>query len=102
MLRIVVLLFSWCLFVEPSFAQVAIPNDRRLKTATDTKVVRIAYRSDATPFSFEREKGKPVGYTIDLCGLVVDAMGWQLGQTLNIQWIPVTAQTRLSAIANNQ
>src|SRR5262245_49015372 len=29
-------------------------------------------------------------------------MGRQLGQTLNIQWIPVTAQTRLSAIANNQ
>jgi ABC-type amino acid transport substrate-binding protein len=102
MLRTAILLFSWCICVELSFAQMAIPNDSRLKIVTDTKVVRIAYRRDATPFSFEREKGKPVGYTIDLCGLVVDAIGRQLGQNLNIQWVPVTVQTRLSAIANNQ
>jgi glutamate/aspartate transport system substrate-binding protein len=102
MLRTAILFFSWCICVELSFAQMAIPNDSRLKIVTDTKVVRIAYRRDATPFSFEREKGKPVGYTIDLCGLVVDAIGRQLGQNLNIQWVPVTVQTRLSAIANNQ
>jgi glutamate/aspartate transport system substrate-binding protein len=102
MLRTAILLFSWCICVGPSFAQMAIPNDSRLKIVTDTKVVRIAYRRDATPFSFEREKGKPVGYTVDLCGLVVDAIGRQLGQNLNIQWVPVTVQTRLSAIANNQ
>ena len=102
MLRTAIVLFFWCICVEPSFAQMAIPNDSRLKIVTDTKVVRIAYRRDATPFSFEREKGKPVGYTIDLCGLVIDAIGRQLGQNLNIQWVPVTVQTRLSAIANNQ
>src|SRR5262245_15577650 len=102
MLRIAVLLLSSCVFVAPSFAQVAIPNDSRLKTVSDAKVIRIAYRRDATPFSFEREKDKPVGYTIDLCSLVVDAIGRRLGQNLKIQWVPVTVQTRLSAIANNQ
>jgi glutamate/aspartate transport system substrate-binding protein len=102
MFRIIILLFSWCICIEPSFAQIAIPNDSRLKIVSDTKVVRIAYRSDATPFSFEREKGKPVGYTIDLCSLVVDAMGRHLGQNLNIQWVPATVQTRLSVVANNQ
>src|SRR5262249_33098706 len=72
------------------------------KTVTDRKIVRIAYRRDASPFSFEREKDKAVGYTIDLCRLVVDGIGRQLGQNLEIQWVPVTVQTRLSVIANNQ
>jgi len=88
--------------MPPSFAQSEIPNESRLKAVTDRKVVRIAYRSDATPFSFLRERDKPVGYTIDLCRLVVDAVGRQLDQSLNIEWVPVTVYTRFSAIAKNQ
>jgi glutamate/aspartate transport system substrate-binding protein len=85
-----------------SFAQTETPTDSRLKAVADSKIVRIAYRSDAAPFSFLREKDKPVGYTIDLCRLIVDGMGRQLGQNLNIEWVPVTLQTRFSAIAQNQ
>jgi ABC-type amino acid transport substrate-binding protein len=102
MLRTAALLVCLIIFVQPAFTQTAIPDDSRLKTVTDRKVVRIAYRRDASPFSFERENGKAVGYTIDLCSLVVDAIGRRLGQTLEIQWVPVTVQTRLSAITNNQ
>jgi ABC-type amino acid transport substrate-binding protein len=102
MIRTVVLLLSFCVMAPPSFAQTAIPKDSRLTAVTDRKAVRIAYRSDATPFSFLREKDKPVGYTIDLCSLVVDAIARQLGQHLNIEWVPVTLQTRFSAIASNQ
>src|SRR4051812_12754628 len=102
MLRILVLLVCFCVLAPPSVAQDEIPNDSRLRTVTDTKVVRIAYRSDATPFSFLRERDKPVGYTIDLCRLVVDPIGRQLGQNLKIEWVPVTVNTRFSAIAKNQ
>jgi ABC-type amino acid transport substrate-binding protein len=102
MLRLAGLLFGLGMLGQPALAQMPIPDDSRLKAVADSKVVRIAYRRDATPFSFERENGQAVGYTIDLCGLVVDAIGRQLGQSLSIQWVPVTAQTRLSAIANSQ
>src|SRR4051812_20605833 len=102
MLRTFVLLFYLCVLVPSSFAEIGTPNDSRLKAVTDRKVVRIAYRSDATPFSFLRERDKPVGYTIDLCRLVVDAVGRQLDQSLNIEWVPVTVYTRFSAIAKNQ
>src|SRR4051812_33938550 len=101
MLRTAVLLFSLCVSITSSFA-VETPNNSRLRAVTDRKVVRIAYRNDATPFSFVRERDKPVGYTIDLCRLVVDAIGRQLGQSLNIEWVPVTVNTRFSAIAKNQ
>ena len=102
MLRTAVLLFSFCVSMPLSFAQMETPNDSRLRAVTDRKAVRIAYRSDATPFSFLREKDKPVGYTIDLCRLVVDAIGQQLGRNLDIEWVPVTLQTRFSAIAKDQ
>jgi ABC-type amino acid transport substrate-binding protein len=102
MLRTTVLLFSLCVSLSASFAQTELPNDSRLKAVNDRKVVRIAFRSDATPFSFLREKEKPVGYTIDLCRLVVAAMGRQLGRNLDVEWVPVTLQTRFSAIAANQ
>jgi ABC-type amino acid transport substrate-binding protein len=61
MLRKTVLLFSFCALMPASFAQTETPTDSRLKAAADRKVVRIAYRSDAAPFSFLREKDKPVG-----------------------------------------
>jgi len=102
MLRTAVLLVSFGLLIPPSFAQTETPNDSRLKLVADRKVVRIAYRSDATPFSFLRERDKPVGYTIDLCRLVVDAIGRQLGENLKVEWVPVTLQTRFSAIGENQ
>ena len=101
-MRTAALLFSFCVSMAPSFAQTEPPADSRLKAVTDRKVVRIAYRSDATPFSFLREKDKPVGYTIDLCRLVVDEIGEKIGQNLDIEWVPVTLKTRFSAIAENQ
>ncbi|WP_262299894.1 amino acid ABC transporter substrate-binding protein [Microvirga sesbaniae] len=104
MLRILVLLFCFYVLMPPSFAQGEIPNDSRLRAVADRKVVRIAYRRDATPFSFVRdtERGTPVGYTIDLCRLVVDGIGRQLGQTLKIEWVSVTVNTRFSAIMDDQ
>lgn len=102
MVRTAVLLLAFCVWAPPSVAQMEAPHDSRLKAVTDRKAVRIAYRTDATPFSFVRERDKPVGYTIDLCRMVVDGMGRQLGEHLNIEWVAVTLQTRFSAIAKDQ
>ena len=79
------------------------PSDSRLKRIVDTKSIKIAYRSDATPFSFRNDQKNPDGYTIDLCKLIVSSMEKQLGvQGLKIDWVPVTTQTRFEAVANNQ
>jgi glutamate/aspartate transport system substrate-binding protein len=76
-------------------------TDGRLNTINKTKTVRIAYRTDATPFSYWNEKKEPVGYTVDLCKLVVLSMEKQLGvQALEIKWVPVTTQTRFETVAN--
>src|SRR5262245_272039 len=74
----------------------------RLKSIAESKTVKIAHRTDATPFSFTTEDRKePRGYTIDICRQVVSSLARQLGvPDLKIEWVPVTTQTRFDVIAS--
>ena len=87
------------------FAQAARAQalEGRLKRIAETKTIAIAYRADATPFSFVGEKKEPVGYTIDLCKRVVNAIESQLKiQGLKVNWAPVTVQSRFDAVAGGR
>jgi len=77
--------------------------DGRLKTIAATKTITIAYRADASPFSF-MDDGKQVGgFSIDLCKRVVNSIERQLNlQGLQVRWLPVTTQTRFDAVAKGQ
>lgn len=92
-----------CIAPSLTFAQPGAPLEGRLKKIQETRTINIAYRQDAAPFSFEDAEKKPTGYTVDLCRNVVILLGSQLGVApLQVQWVPVTLQTRFSAIASGQ
>jgi ABC-type amino acid transport substrate-binding protein len=91
------------LWATGAAAQTQVPSNSRLKTITSTKVIKIAYRADARPFSFVNDNKQPVGYTIDLCKLVAASIERQLAAgALKIEWVPVSVQTRFSAIASGK
>jgi ABC-type amino acid transport substrate-binding protein len=71
----------------------------RLKQIHESKVVKLAYRSDASPFSFASTPGQPDGYTIDLCKFIVRSIELQLSAKLTIEWVPVDTQSRFDAVA---
>ena len=74
--------------------------DGRLKKIADTKTISIAYREDATPFSFVDDKKQPVGFTVDLCKRVVNSIERQIKVPgLKIKWVLVGAQTRFDAVS---
>jgi glutamate/aspartate transport system substrate-binding protein len=79
---------------------VAQTLEGRLKQISETKVVRLAHRSDSNPFSFVNAQGQPDGYTVDLCKSVVHSLELQLNTKLAISWVPVTTQNRFDTIAN--
>jgi glutamate/aspartate transport system substrate-binding protein len=83
------------------FADVALAQtlEGRLKQISETKVVKLAHRSDAKPFSFLNEQGQPDGYTLDLCKFVVHSLELQLDTKLTIEWVPVDTQSRFDAVA---
>jgi glutamate/aspartate transport system substrate-binding protein len=97
MARLLVFLFMIACAGDAAMAQ---SPEGRLKQIGETKVVRLAYRSDANPFSFVNAKGEPDGYTIDVCKFVVQSLEQQLNRKLAITWVPVDTQNRIDAVAN--
>jgi len=86
-------------FVSASTATSAQILEGRLKQIHESKVVKLAYRSDASPFSFASTPGQPDGYTIDLCKFIVHSIEQQLSAKLTIEWVPVDTQSRFDAVA---
>jgi len=73
-----------------------------LKKIRDSKTVTIAYRTDALPFSFEKDK-QPAGYTVEVCKRVVANLEQQLNiKPLQVKWVAATSQNRMDLVKNKQ
>ena len=64
--------------------------------------VSIGYRESSIPFSYLSVRGEPIGYSIDLCKLLVEAIGEELGREILIQWVPVTSESRIPAVVSGK
>lgn len=74
------------------------PTLQRIK---ERGTITIGHRESSVPFSYIGDDQEPVGYTIDICMHVVDAIEDKIGEDeLDIRWVAVTPQTRLGLIAN--
>src|SRR5690349_2498506 len=62
--------------------------------------VTLAYRESSVPFSYLSKRGEPIGYSIELCKRLVEAIGEELGRDLALKWLPVTSETRIDAIVS--
>jgi glutamate/aspartate transport system substrate-binding protein len=84
-------------------ADVRVPADSRLRTITARKAIRIAYRADDAPFAFLNDAKEPLGYSIDLCKQITASIGREIGVSdLKIEWVPVTVETRFTAVAGDK
>ncbi|ODV41076.1 amino acid ABC transporter substrate-binding protein [Cupriavidus sp. UYMMa02A] len=73
-----------------------------LQHIQQTGVIRIAHRDSSVPFSFV-VNGKPVGYAVDLCLKIADAVRTSLRlPRLRVEWVPVTPANRIPAIAEGK
>jgi glutamate/aspartate transport system substrate-binding protein len=52
------------------------------------------------PFSYLSARGEPIGYSIELCKAIVEAMSDAVHKTLSIKWLAVNPATRIDAVAN--
>ena len=60
----------------------------------------IGHRESSVPFAYLDENQKPVGYSIDLCMKIVEAVEAELGKELTVKYVPVNPKTRIALIAN--
>lgn len=88
-----------CLLAGLAQAQVLTGT---LKKALDTGAVTLGYRESSIPFSYLSARGEPIGYAVDICRALVDAMGEEMGRELLIKWQPVTSESRINAVVSGQ
>src|SRR5512138_3098320 len=72
-----------------------------LKKIKDTGTITIGHRDSSIPFSYYDDKQQVVGYAMDICMKVVDAVKAELKMpNLKVALNPVTSATRIPLMAN--
>src|SRR6201993_2731879 len=72
-----------------------------LKKIKDTGVINIGYRDSSIPFSYLDDNQKPIGFAIDICLAIVDAVKKDLKlEKLEVEFNPLTSSSRIPLLAN--
>jgi glutamate/aspartate transport system substrate-binding protein len=88
--------FGSLLVVGPASAQ-----EGTLKKIKETGAITLGHRDASIPFSYFDDKQQAVGYAMDLCGKIVDAVKAELKMpNLQVKLNPVTSATRIPLMAN--
>jgi glutamate/aspartate transport system substrate-binding protein len=72
-----------------------------LKKIQERGAIVIGHRDASVPFSYIDQNQKPIGFTVDLCLKIADAVKDELKKPdVKINYVPVTPQTRFALLAN--
>ena len=93
-IRLMALAVSSALLAAPAMADT-------LQKIKDTGTITIGHRESSIPFSYLDGNQKPVGYSMELCNKIVDAVKKELKMpALVTKLTPVTSQTRIPLMTN--
>src|SRR5260221_6206121 len=72
-----------------------------LKNIKETGAITLGFRDSSIPFSYLDDSQKPIGYAMDICYKIVDAVKKELQlDKLEVKLNPVTSSTRIPLLAN--
>ena len=90
--------FAVALSVCPAMAQELTGT---LKNIKETGAINLGYRDSSIPFSYLDDNQKPIGYAMDICYKIADAVKKELKlDKLEVKLNPVTSSTRIPLMAN--
>ena len=94
-------------WVQPASAQqrdasFAVPYTGTLKKINASGEIRIGYRENSPPFAFLDAQRKPVGYSLDLCEIVVEEIAAELGKDVRVVRRPVTPENRFELVTSGE
>ena len=79
----------------------AAAQEGTLKKIRDSGAITIGHRDASVPFSYYDDKQRPVGYAMDLCARIVDAVKAELKlPNLKVSYQLVTSANRIPLMAN--
>jgi glutamate/aspartate transport system substrate-binding protein len=72
-----------------------------LKNIKETGAITLGFRDSSIPFSYLDDNQKPIGFAMDICYKIVDAVKKDLKlDKLEVKLAPVTSSTRIPLLAN--
>jgi glutamate/aspartate transport system substrate-binding protein len=81
--------------------ELAANDSAVLRKIRDTGLVTVGHRLTSIPFSYLDAKLRPVGYSMDLCQRIVEAIRTRLDlRDLEVKMVTVTSATRMPLVAN--
>jgi glutamate/aspartate transport system substrate-binding protein len=84
-----------------AFAATAAGQEGTLKKIKDGGSITIGHRDASVPFSYYDDKQQPVGYAMDLCARIVEAVKKEVGApNLKVNYQLVTSANRIPLMAN--
>jgi len=92
-----------CAVAAMVFAGTASAEDLTgtLKNIKESGAITIGFRDSSIPFSYLDDSQKPVGYAMDICYKIVDAVKKELKlDKLEVKLTPVTSSNRIPLLAN--
>ena len=93
-LRAIALTALACSLAAPAFADT-------LAKVKDSGAITLGIRESSLPLSYLDDKQQPVGYHIDICNRIVDAVKAELKlPNLKVNHTPVTSQNRIPLVSN--
>src|SRR5919108_2293768 len=91
------LLTSMCI-ASGAYAQTVTDTLKKIK---ESGTVVIGHRDTSIPFSYLDDKQQPIGYSMDICMKVVEALKAELQMpNLQVKMNPVTSATRIPLMQN--
>jgi glutamate/aspartate transport system substrate-binding protein len=78
------------------------PFSGTLRKILDSGVVVIGHRQNSPPFSFLDKNGRPIGYSLDLCDIVVEEIIAELRKDIRVAYRAVTPEDRFDLISSGK
>jgi glutamate/aspartate transport system substrate-binding protein len=82
--------------VTGAFAQ----GQDTISKAKASGVITMGVRDSSGALSYTLGDGKYVGYHVEICQRIIDALDKQIGKKLEVKYQPVTSQNRIPLVAN--
>src|SRR6187397_1445100 len=90
-----------CALAACAVAGTAAAQDGTLKKIKDSGTITIGHRDASVPFSYYDDKQQPIGYAMDLCARIVDAVKAELKMpAIKVNYQLVTSANRIPLMAN--
>jgi ABC-type amino acid transport substrate-binding protein len=92
------LVLSAAAAAQPRPATAVAPFTGTLQGIFEREAIRVGHRENSPPFAFLNAQRRPIGYSLDICEVVIEEIARHLHKSIRADHIPVTPANRFAMV----